>query len=208
VRILIDLQGAQTSSRFRGIGRYSLSLALAMARNAGEHEIWLALNGAFSETIPSIRYAFEGLIPSDRIRIYEVPIPLAEFEKSNSWRVRSAEIIRAHFFKKLKPDVVHISSIFEGYKDDAVTSLNMHASDLNTAVTLYDLIPLLNQGDYLVDDAQRDFYFRKLQALKSAGLLLAISEESRRLAIEVLKLPQNQVVNILQRLMSNFAQIL
>lgn len=38
MRIVIDLQGAQSESRFRGIGRYSLSLAQAMARNAGEHE--------------------------------------------------------------------------------------------------------------------------------------------------------------------------
>ena len=37
MRIVIDLQGAQSESRFRGIGRYSLSLALAMARNAGDH---------------------------------------------------------------------------------------------------------------------------------------------------------------------------
>ena len=30
MRIVIDMQGAQTESRFRGIGRYSLALALAM----------------------------------------------------------------------------------------------------------------------------------------------------------------------------------
>ena len=33
MRIVIDLQGAQTTgSRFRGIGRYSLALAQGMAR--------------------------------------------------------------------------------------------------------------------------------------------------------------------------------
>ena len=50
MRIVIDLQGAQSDSRFRGIGRYSLSLALAMARNAGEHELWIALNAALAES--------------------------------------------------------------------------------------------------------------------------------------------------------------
>ena len=34
MRVLIDMQGAQTASRFRGIGRYSLSLTQAMARLA------------------------------------------------------------------------------------------------------------------------------------------------------------------------------
>ena len=66
MRIVIDMQGAQTESRFRGIGRYSLALALAMARNAGGHEIWLALNAAFPESISDIRRVFAGIIPEQR----------------------------------------------------------------------------------------------------------------------------------------------
>ncbi len=49
MRIVIDLQGAQTYSQYRGIGRYSMALTLAIAKNRGEHEIWLALNGALPE---------------------------------------------------------------------------------------------------------------------------------------------------------------
>ena len=196
MRIVIDLQGAQSISRFRGIGRYSLSLALAMARNAGGNEIWLALSGAFPESIPSIRHAFEGLIPSERIRIFEVPTPVAEFDPANAWRMCAAKKIHEHFLQQLKPDVVHISSIFEGYKDNAVTPDGAFASGLCTAITLYDLIPLLNHQDCLADDTHRDYYLRKVQSLKNAGLLLAISETSRREAINALQLPPNQVVNI------------
>lgn len=43
MRIVIDMQGAQTASRLRGIGRYTLSLIHAMLHNKGEHEIILAL---------------------------------------------------------------------------------------------------------------------------------------------------------------------
>lgn len=196
MRIVIDLQGAQSTSRFRGIGRYSLSLALAMARNAGEHEIWLALNAAFPESILSIRYAFDGLIPSERIRVFEAPTPLAEAEPTNTWRVLAAEKIREHFLQQLKPDVVHISSIFEGYNDDAVMSVGAFNSELCTAATLYDLIPLLNQRVYLANEAQRGFYFRKLQALKNINLLLAISDASHTEAIEALQLPEGRAVNI------------
>jgi hypothetical protein len=45
MRIVIDLQGAQTESRFRGIGRYSLSLALALVRQKGHHEVLITLSG-------------------------------------------------------------------------------------------------------------------------------------------------------------------
>lgn len=196
MRIVIDMQGAQTISRFRGIGRYSLSLALAMTRNAGEHEIWLALNGAFPESILGIRHAFEGLIPQERIRVFEVPTPVTGVDRANKWRVRSAEKIREHFLQQLEPDVVLLSSLFEGYADDAVTSVGVFASRLCTAVTLYDLIPLLNQRDYLASEAQRDYYLCKVESLKKADLLLAISEATRCEAIDALQLPQSQVTNI------------
>ena len=196
MRIVIDMQGAQTISRFRGIGRYSLSLALAMTRNAGEHQIWLALNGAFPESILSIRHAFEGLVPQERIRIFKVPIPVTEVDRANKWRVRTAEKIREHFLRQLKPDVVLVSSLVEGYADDAVTSVDAFVSGLCTAVILYDLIPLLNQRDYLTNEAERNYYLRKVQSLKKADLLLSISEATRCEAIETLQSLPIRVVNI------------
>ncbi|MDD4929085.1 MAG: glycosyltransferase family 1 protein [Gallionella sp.] len=196
MRIVIDLQGSQSASRFRGIGRYSLALALAMARNAGEHEIWLVLNSAFSESILSIRDSFEGLVPHERIRIFDAPSPVAEINQSNVWRIRAAEKLREHFLLQLKPDVVHVSSLFEGYVDDAVTSVSSSSPGLCIAVTLYDLIPLLNQDEYLSGSVQRDYYLRKVESLKNADLLLAISEASRCEAIGALQLPQNRVVNV------------
>ena len=78
MRIVIDLQGSQTDSRFRGIGRYSLALALGMARNAGDHEIWIVLNAALPAGIADIRRAFDGLVPPERICVFDPPKPLAE----------------------------------------------------------------------------------------------------------------------------------
>ena len=51
MRIVIDMQGAQTVSRFRGIGRYTLNFAKSLVHNRGRHEIYLAVNGLFKETM-------------------------------------------------------------------------------------------------------------------------------------------------------------
>ena len=51
MRIVIDMQGVQTESRFRGIGRYTMSFAQAIVRNRGKHEVILALNGLFPDTV-------------------------------------------------------------------------------------------------------------------------------------------------------------
>jgi len=196
VRIVIDMQGAQTESRFRGIGRYSQSLALAMARNAGEHEIWLVLNAAFPESIADIRRAFAGIIPAERLRVFDIPKPVAECVPGNVWRTMAAEKIREHFIQKLQPDAVLVTSLFEGYVDDAATSVGAFYGGARTAVILYDLIPLLNPGDYLANPAQRQYYHRKIESVKNAGLLLSISDHSRREAIEALEVEPRCVVDI------------
>jgi glycosyltransferase involved in cell wall biosynthesis len=196
MRVVIDMQGAQSQSRRRGIGRYSLSLALALAKNAGSHEIWVALNAAFPESIVDIRCMLDNLIPHERIRVFEGPTPVAASDSANAWRGRVAEKIREHFLAQMNPDVIHISSLFEGWVDDAVTSVGAFVSGENTTVTLYDLIPFFYQHIYLPVKAQRDYYFRKMQSLKNAGMLFAISEFARREAIDALELPEERVVNI------------
>jgi hypothetical protein len=86
MRIVIDLQGAQSASRFRGIGRYSLALALGVARNAVGHEVWIVLNGALPDAIASIRAAFAPLLPPERIRVVDLLAPAGEHAEQDQWR--------------------------------------------------------------------------------------------------------------------------
>jgi glycosyltransferase involved in cell wall biosynthesis len=195
MRLVIDLQGAQCDSRFRGIGRYSLSLALAMARNAKNHDVWLALNSAFPQSILDLRQTFDGLVDPAQIRIFNNSGHTAEVVPDNAWRVRTSERMREHFLEQLKPDVIHVPTLFEGYGDDAVTSVGSYSSGHKTAVTIHDLIPLMDQANYLPNPAIRDFYFRKIESLKRAGLLLAISESSRLEAIEHLAWSPERIIN-------------
>src|SRR4051812_19687898 len=119
MRIVIDLQGAQTDSRTRGIGHYSLAFASALARHRGQHEVLLALNGAFAESIEPIRAGFFDLLPAENIRVWEAPGPVRAWEATNTPRRHRAELIREAFLASLKPDIVHVSSLFEGFIDEA-----------------------------------------------------------------------------------------
>src|SRR5471032_1456429 len=196
MRIVIDLQGAQSESRFRGIGRYSLALALGVARNAGPHEVWLLLNGALADAIADLRAAFAGLVPPERICVFDAPTPLAELDTGNSARSRAAELLREHAITQLRPDAVLVTSLFEGYVDDAVVSVGSFAGAERTAMVLYDLIPFLNPDAYLGTPAQRHYYARKIASLRQAGLLLSISDYSRQEAIDALQLAPERVVAI------------
>ena len=196
MRIVIDMQGAQSESRFRGIGRYSTAFARALVKNAGENEIWLALNGLFPETVESIRTDFDGLIPKERIRVFEVPCPIEEIDSKNYWRAKAAELLREAFLSQLKPGIVHISSLFEGFGDNAASSIGILEKYCINSVTLYDLIPLLNQQMYLNTQERKHWYFRKIASLKRADLLLAISEYSAKEAVDSLSIAREKVVNI------------
>jgi glycosyltransferase involved in cell wall biosynthesis len=197
MRIVIDMQGAQTESRFRGIGRYTLSLAQAIVRNRGEHEIVLALSGLFPDTIEPMRAVFNDLLPQENIRVWYAPGPVRECDPGNEWRREVAEHIREAFLASLRPDLVFLCSLFEGYCDDAVTSIGVFAPHIPTAVVLYDLIPLLNPGVYLhANPAYAKNYQRKIEHLKQAKLWLAISESAACEGRSALAFPADKVVNI------------
>ena len=196
MRIVIDMQGAQSESRFRGIGRYTLSFAQAVVRNRGEHEVILALSGLFPETIEPIRGAFEDLMPSDNIRVWSAPGPVKESDPNNDTRREVAEIMREAFLASLQPDLIHICSVFEGYLDDAVISIGRFDSQTPVSVTLHDLIPLLNPSQYLEPDPQYSkYYYRKIESIQKAHTYLAISESSREEGVMTLGISKECMIN-------------
>ena len=196
MRIVIDLQACQGSSTHRGIGRYSMALLQAMLKRAGGHDIHIALNHRFPDSVALLRGTLGQLLPQSQIHAYELPSHIWEHQSQNSWRLRAAEQLREHYLASLKPDVVHISSLFEGLGEDACASVLHGRGQFDTAVTLYDLIPLMRKETYLTDPHVANWYYRKLQSLKNAELLLAISGHSRQEAMDALQLPEHQVANI------------
>lgn len=197
MRIVIDMQGAQTESRFRGIGRYTLSFALAVVRNRGEHEVFLALSGLFPEAIEPIRSAFDGVLPQENIRVWYADGPVREAESGNEERRRKAELIREAFLASLNPDVVHISSLFEGFEDDAVTSVGRFDQLTPVSLALYDLIPFLNEDHYLTPNPPyAAYYYRKMEYLKSAHRYLTISEFAKDEGMLHIPVPSERFVNV------------
>lgn len=208
MRIVIDMQGAQTESRFRGIGRYTLSFAQAIVRNRGGHEVLLALSGLFPETIEPIRAAFEGLLPQENIRVWYAPGPVGEMDPNNVWKREVAELVREAFLISLKPDLIHISSFFEGYMDNAVTSIGRFEQVTPISVMLYDLVPLMSPEDYLRPNPNYEqHYLSKLEQFKKASIFLAISESSRQEGLAYLDAPPDKLYNVSSAVGAQFRPI-
>ena len=199
MRIVIDMQGAQSASRGRGIGRYSMSLVDAVVRHRGEHDVILALNGLFDDTIAPIRRHFAGMLPKQNIRVWHAAGPVRECDAQTQTTMRreAAELVREAFLASLRPDVIHVTSLIEGYMDDSVTCIGRFDQHTPVSVSFYDLIPLVYRDHYLTPDPLYNrYYLKKLEHMRRADLLLAISESSRGEAIELLNYPETQVVNV------------
>lgn len=196
MRLVIDMQGAQTTaSRTRGIGRYTASLVQALVRNRGEHEIILALNGLFPDTIEPVRASVRGFLPQENIRVWDVP-GRVDYLSAPPCRLDIAERMRECFLAHMKPDVLLVSSLFEGLVDNAVTSIGKTAGEIPTAVILYDIIPYIHRKPYLEEPVVERWYLEKIDHLRRADLLLSISESSRQETIRYLHVDGHSVINI------------
>lgn len=197
MRILIDLQGAQSASRYRGIGRSTLAHALAMARNRGNHEIFILLNGLLPDSIRPIRDAFAPWLPPSNIRVWSALAPIDASQEGNSVRRQMAGIMRDDLISQLNPDVLHIGSLFDGFGDEAMPDIWPRTHSALVVVTFHDAIPLIHREIYLAPNpAYESYYLAQARQLQHADLILAVSASARDEAIKYMEVPAGRAVNI------------
>jgi len=205
MRIVIDLQGRQSSgSKHRGIGRYSLSITKAIIRNKKSHDVHVVLSSLFPEEIQEIQEELKDSLSSENIHIWHAPKEISFLSSSPSERI-SSELSREVFLETLNPDIIYITSLFEGLVDSVTSSIGN--SNALVATTLYDLIPLINEKPYLDNPDVKQWYMTKVSHLKRADLLLSISESSRNEALQYIDALPNKVVNIATAADAQFRKI-
>ena len=197
MRILIDMMGAQThGSRVRGIGRYTRELALAMARMRGEHHIEFALSQNFPDAAQDLQTMLSPLIGTSAFGFYETPLrDRSSVPRASAARRIGEAIVRRHVALRA-PDVVLATSLFESHPEDFVFGDMAELGAPLTACIVYDFIPEIFDKSYLSNPANRQFYDEQIAAMRSADLLLAISECTRDDAIRLHNIDPARIVNI------------
>lgn len=187
MHILIDLQSCQNGSRFRGIGRYALALTKSMLRLGREHTFTILLTDRFPGSIAYVRQELEGFIRQDSIVVCSLFEGTSSSDPNNAWRNHAAENLYSVFIAQFRPDIVFNPSIFEGFWDNTVVSVN---PDLfRSIVTLHDLIPIEEPERYIPAQGDKEAYLRRLQDVKNAERIVTISayvasEAKKRIAAD------------------------
>ncbi|MFM5482314.1 glycosyltransferase [Aeromonas veronii] len=196
MRIVVDIQGAQsTGSRNRGIGRYTLSIVKALIRQRGRHDVIIAASGLFADSINDLKKSL-GVESVDILNVWTAPGPVAWVAEGGECLRRDAELTYEAFLLSLRPDILFITSLFEGFSDDVVTSVHQLQKVVPVAVTLYDLIPYLNPDPYLLNPQIKAWYSEKIAHLRRADLVLAISESARQEGVACLGFDDMHAVNV------------
>lgn len=196
MRVVIDMQGMQTGSAARGIGRYTSSLVQEILSSQRQHEYILVLNGLFADSIARIRTQFDGIIDQKNIRVWNAVGPVYENDPANAPRQAVARRMREAFIKRLEPDIVLITSLVEGYGDNFIGSVHEYDKETPVAAIFYDLIPYLYPELYLADKGIADWYQNRIEQLKKVDLFLCISESSKCELIEHLSVRDDKTANI------------
>ena len=101
MRIVIDLQGVQSlASGGRGVGRYTENLVrqiLILNKREKKHDIFLAANGIFRDSIIEIRSKYEYLIHPERIVVWQQFYDTTAYNDPALPIVKSAKMSRELF---------------------------------------------------------------------------------------------------------------
>lgn len=206
MKIVIDLQGIQNDSRFRGIGRYSIAFTKALIRHRGAHEIVVLLSDLFPESLEQAKQSLGQEAQSCTIKVWSGIGPTAYLDSKNQWRREVSELLREAYIENLKPDVLLISSVVEGGADNAIITIGKFTK-VFTAAILYDLIPLIYKNEYLPHPNSLAWYEERVNELKKADFWFAISESSRAEGIQYLGLKDDRVKNISAAIGDEFTPI-
>lgn len=197
MRIVVDMQGIQSASSLRGIGRYTDEWLRGLYQHGHDHEIVLLFNGLYPASILKTLRTIEGLTGSQPdFRIW-TPAAGSSYDSADQMnRVVSLEL-RATSIRALQPDLVHVTSLFEGFDEPIVTDVSSLVGIAPVTTVLFDLIPLTHHSMYLDHRPMyRDFYKFGLSEMLAATQIFAISDFVREEALEHLGILPRQILTI------------
>jgi glycosyltransferase involved in cell wall biosynthesis len=173
MKIAIDLQGLQTESRFRGVGRYTYGLTQGLIANKGENEIVLIANRS-EDTFDNLVKTFSPLKIVDWKGGADLRYGVSGWRKNREAAVKEY----VSMLSQEAPDVLVIPSYLSDIYCNYAMDFESIACLTRLAVVIYDFLPYENPDRYLGGTATDVYanYKEHFEKLKFADYLLAISD--------------------------------
>jgi len=186
MKIGVDIQSLQSTSKNRGIGRYNFNLLSNILKQNQEHYFKLFYNKNYDD-LPNL----EENKNAELIGI--------DYLDSDNESSRTANQI-VQFFKYYEQDLdlFFCLSTFEGWPlNTSIINPNNERLGCLLATIIFDFIPLHYPDFYLnPNPTLKDAIYKRLKVLYHSDILFAISEWTRQDAINLLGLNPKKVINL------------
>ena len=176
MKLWIDGQCLQTSSRLRGIGRYVQELTRAISAGHPHVELTISFNAAMIDEAIAARDFIRRWVDARKIHMWNGVAEAGEAIAGYTESRKLSEIAIAHHVACLNPDIALSASPFEGSTDVAVPLLPCQALGVPVASIFYDAIPHRFADQYLFTSQLKDYYYRRLAFFREFDLNLCISD--------------------------------
>mgnify|MGYP001299765910 FL=1 len=122
MKLVIDFQGAQACNSQRGIGRYCRAVVMEICKKySHEFDIHLLISGAFLPEGLTLKKHFSQLIPKENFHVF---FPCTDKNQGlmSIDNFKRSEVVREALLERINPQIVLITSLFEGLVDNAVVT--------------------------------------------------------------------------------------
>ncbi|WAC47063.1 glycosyltransferase family 1 protein [Asticcacaulis sp. SL142] len=193
----MDLQVLQGESAERGVGRYSEGLADAII-GTGQADVTAVLNTALPSRFEKAYDWAQKRLPKSAIRVFRGMDRTMGLIAGNEIRQQRAAGLYDAFVRRLGVDALHTPAPFDGMGDETVIGDRRLGVDNHTLrfSTLYDLIPFQEPELHLADARYKAWFDSRLAVLKTCDGLFAISDYTRKVAIDQAGIDPAKIVTI------------
>jgi glycosyltransferase involved in cell wall biosynthesis len=188
MRIVIDMQGAQTSfSKNRGVGKYTREMVKGVILNRKtDDKIYLVLNGALAESCRELQNFFLKLLPAGNIKIWQEYLSIPPQINGHKDVHDISEIVKEWYMSQLNPDIIWSTNLQEGLLDwNVITGVKHFCRHALYCSTLHDVTPLIYKDKYLTENNNNQWYYSKINDAKNSDIVLTVSEFSKKKIIEL-----------------------
>lgn len=167
-------------SRNRGVGRYVSEIVKEFIKISHNHEIILIANDNYNDTEESLKSI-----------LGEAKILFWHYREAAP---RDVQKDREKFILKLRPDLVWMPSLQEGFDEQTATSVNKTVgSSCIWVSTVHDVIPIIFKEEYLRDADAHDWYYEKVLHSKNCDYIFTVSEFSKNKISELFPFDKSKI---------------
>ncbi|QWD92047.1 glycosyltransferase [Polynucleobacter asymbioticus] len=174
----------------------AINFAIAVAKNCGEHEIFIALSEYFPKSLENIREKFRGILPAENIRVWSAPGSIRLDNPNNIVWNRVAEIIREGFLGALNPDLVHLCSVTQGYEEDVISGVVDNNGVNNISVMLLEGADFYTSIENNKDQNYSRYLKNNLSKLRSNSLVFVDSEITSHYLRKNFDIPSSNIIEL------------